>query len=71
MAKFTGTIRYNDLEGGFHELVTDAGDTYRLEGVGDVQAGQRVHVHGEVETGGFGLHMTDAPALKVSKIEPA
>ena len=30
MPKFTGTIRHNDLEGGFYELHTDNGDIYRL-----------------------------------------
>ena len=29
---FTGTVRHNDLEGGFLELVTQGGDVYRLNG---------------------------------------
>lgn len=68
--KFTGTVRKNDLEGGFHELVTDDGDTYRLEGAGDLTVGQRVTVHGRLEEGGFGFHMS-GPAIRVKRIEPA
>jgi hypothetical protein len=68
MAKFTGTIRHNDLEGGFDELVTDDGDVYRLEGDVNASAGARVRVHGKLESGGFGIHMS-GPAIKVEKIE--
>ncbi|MEZ4452385.1 MAG: DUF5818 domain-containing protein [Nannocystaceae bacterium] len=69
MAKtFTGTLRYNDLEGGFYELVTDDGDTYRLSSHGKEKAGDRVRVEGTVERGGFGIHMS-GPSLKVNKIE--
>lgn len=71
MATFTGTVRHNDLEGGFFELVTDSGDVYRLEGAGKLSPGSRVTVHGEVETGGFGIHMTGTPALKVDKVDNA
>lgn len=70
MAKLTGTVRYNDLEGGFFELETDDGDTYRLEGAKDVRAGTRVVVHGEIEEGGFGIHMS-GPSIKVTRIETA
>lgn len=72
MAKFTGTIRRSDLEGGFFELHTDDGDVYRLEGTnqakGGAKEGARVVVHGTVEDGGFGIHMS-GPSIKVSKIE--
>jgi hypothetical protein len=71
MAKYTGTVRHNDLEGGFYELVTDDGTVYRLEGQVDVKAGARVHVHGDVESGGFGIHMTGSDTLVVDKIEQA
>lgn len=70
MAKFTGTIRHNDLEGGFYELHTDDGDVYRLQGSAKVSAGDRVTVHGKVEGGGFGIHMT-GPSLIVDRIESA
>ena len=69
MAKFSGTIRKSDLEGGFFELVTDDGDVYRLEGAAKVSDGDRVTVHGTVEDGGFGIHMS-GPAIKVSRVEP-
>lgn len=71
MAKFTGTVRTNDLEGGFLELVTDGGEVYRLslQGVASPRVGSRVSVTGSVERGGFGIHMT-GPAIEVKKIEP-
>ena len=68
MSKYTGTVRHNDLEGGFLELHTEGGDVYRLEGAKGVSAGQRVTVHGSVEGGGFGIHMT-GPSIKVQRIE--
>ena len=72
MAKqFTGTVRMNDLEGGFLELVTDDGDIYRLDlssGVAAPKVGSHVSVTGRVERGGFGIHMT-GPSLAVQKIE--
>ena len=67
MATFTGTVRKNDLEGGFLELVTEAGDTYRLNGASP-KPGQRVRVTGSVESGGFGIHMS-GPAIEVESIE--
>lgn len=70
MAKFTGTIRRNDLEGGFWELHTDDGGVFRLEGGSDLQDGRHVVVHGKVEDGGFGIHMS-GPSIKVQRIESA
>lgn len=68
MAKFSGTVRKNDLEGGFLELVTDGGDVYRLQGdTGATKPGDNVTVTGTVERGGFGIHMS-GPALKVESI---
>ncbi len=69
MAKFTGTVQRNDLEGGFYELVTDSGDRYRLSSC-SAKPGARVHVEGSIEGGGFGIHMS-GPSIKVSKITPA
>jgi hypothetical protein len=67
MAKFTGVVRKNDLEGGFLELETDDGEVYRLSGATPA-VGARVRVTGKVETGGFGIHMS-GPAIEVQKIE--
>lgn len=71
MATFTGTLRKNDLEGGFLELATDGGDVYRLEGAVKAAVGSRVTVHGNVKEAGFGIHMTGSPTLEVDKSEPA
>jgi hypothetical protein len=68
MAKFTGTVRFNELEGGFYELATDDGDVYRLQGTVEVEAGARVRVTGKVESDGFGIHMS-GPAIEVERIE--
>ncbi len=70
MASFSGTVRHNDLEGGFFELHTNDGNTYRLQGASGLKAGAKVTVHGEVESGGFGIHMS-GPAIQVDRIEPA
>lgn len=68
MATFTGTIGHNDLEGGFFELCTDSGKTYRLDGGTGLRKGDRVRIEGEIDTGGFGLQMS-GPALKVERVE--
>ena len=67
MAKFTGTVRMNDLEGGFLELETDDGEVYRLDGA-KPPVGARVVVSGKIEEGGFGIHMS-GPAIRVQKFE--
>jgi hypothetical protein len=67
MASYTGTVRFNDLEGGFHELVTDDGDVYRLSKC-SAKPGQRVKVTGKVEGGGFGIHMS-GPSIEVKDLK--
>ena len=64
--KLKGTIRKNDLEGGFWELEADDGERYQLRGGGDglCVEGQRVEVEGSVDKGGFGIGMT-GPYLDV------
>ena len=66
MATFTGTVRKNDLEGGFFELATSSG-TYRLSKTGKASAGDKVEVEGEIESGGFGIQMS-GPSIKVASI---
>jgi len=70
MGSFSGTVRHNDLEGGFFELHTSGGESYRLQGASDLTVGAKVVVHGTIESGGFGLQMS-GPAIKVDKIDPA
>lgn len=66
MAKLKGTIRRNDLEGGFWELCADGGERYQLAGGDDAlrQEGARVEVDGSVDRGAFGIGMT-GPTLRV------
>ncbi len=70
MATYRGKIQHNDLEGGFFELVTDSGDTYRLTGplAANATAGQRAQITGTVESGGFGIQMS-GPSLKIDALE--
>lgn len=68
MSKFTGTVRKNDLEGGFWELEEDGGQRYQLQG-GDAKLqveGQRVEVDGQVETGAMGIGMVGGGVLSVT-----
>lgn len=72
MAKIQGTVKKNDLEGGFWELIADDGEHYQLRG--DAAAalckeGQRVQIEGSVDKGGFGIGMT-GPYLDVKSWKP-
>jgi hypothetical protein len=66
MATFKGTVKKNDLEGGFWELHTEDGKRYQLKG-GDAalkKEGAKVEVTGSVEKSAFGIGMT-GPILAV------
>lgn len=67
MAKLKGTIKKNDLEGGFWELHADDGEHYQLRGGPDglCVEGQRVEVEGKVDKGAFGIGMS-GPTLDVT-----
>ncbi|MCP4447313.1 MAG: hypothetical protein GY811_18490 [Myxococcales bacterium] len=59
MSKFTGTVKKNDLEGGFWELSCAGGERYQLQG-GDSALqveGQEVEIDGEVESASMGIGM--------------
>lgn len=67
MASYTGTVKKNDLEGGFWELHADDGERYQLQS-DDQQLlveGLRVKIDGTIDKGGFGIGMT-GPYLQVS-----
>ena len=66
MAKFRGTVRRNDLEGGHWQLEADDGTTYTLEGAPSAieQDGAKVEVDGKVDDLAMGFAMT-GPILKV------
>ena len=66
MSKLKGTMRKNDLEGGFWELVAEDGEHYQVRGGGAdlCQEGKRVEIDGAVDKGGFGIGMT-GPYLDV------
>lgn len=66
MAKYSGTVKKNDLEGGFWELHADDGESYQLRG-GDPKLfveGKRVEIEGKVDDDAFGIGMT-GPILDV------
>jgi hypothetical protein len=66
MAKYRGTIRKSDLEGGHWQLEADDGTTYVLEGapVGVTHDGAKVELDGQVDDDAMGFAMT-GPTLKV------
>jgi hypothetical protein len=66
MAKFRGTVRRNDLEGGHWQLEADDGTTYTLEGAPGAieQDGAKVEIDGAVDNNAMGFAMT-GPILKV------
>ena len=75
MAKFQGTLRRSDLEGGHWQLEADDGETYVLEGAAlDAKPaptdGSRVVVDGAVDRGAMSFAMTGA-TLKVKSLKPA
>lgn len=59
MSKFTGTVKKNDLEGGFWELACADGKSYQLQGgdSGLQVEGQGVEVEGEVASSTMGIGM--------------
>jgi hypothetical protein len=70
MAKFRGTIRRNDLEGGHYQLVADDGTAYQVDGADPAlkQDGARVEVEGAVDKGAMSFAMT-GPILKVTSVK--
>lgn len=67
MAKYSGTVQKNDLEGGFWELHASDGERYQLRGGDDALRveGLAVEIKGKVDKGGFGIGMS-GPILEVS-----
>jgi hypothetical protein len=72
MAKFRGTIKYNDLEGGHYVLAADDGMNYELEGQDPIlrRDGARVEIDGTVDRATLSLSMT-GPRLKVKSVKAA
>ena len=77
MAKFRGTLRRSDLEGGHWQLVTDGGEAYTLEraspgtdGGGTLVDGARVEIVGEVDRQALSFTMT-GPTLIVKSVKLA
>jgi len=66
MAKFHGTVRRSDLEGGHWQLEGEDGTTYVLEGAtrGIEQDGAKVEIDGAVDRDVMGIAMT-GPTLRV------
>ncbi len=59
MSKFRGTVKKNDLEGGFWELTCSDGQRYQLQGgdAGLQVEGQEVEVEGDVASNTMGIGM--------------
>ena len=70
MPKLTGTIRMNDLEGGFYQLVADDGTTYELDGNDPLLSkdGARVEMDGTVDKQTMSFRMV-GPRLKVTAVK--
>lgn len=71
MAKFRGTVRRNDLEGGHWQLVADDGTEYVLDaadGDANLAEGARVEIDGSVDRAALSFAMTGA-TLKVKAIK--
>lgn len=66
MAKFKGTVKRNNVEGGFWELHASDGERYQLRGADPdlTVEGLTVEIEGHVDTGGFGIGMS-GPILEV------
>ena len=66
MAKYRGTVKRNDLEGGHWLLEADDGNTYVLVGAAAslTQDGAKVEIDGAVDEEAMGFAMT-GPILKV------
>lgn len=70
MAKFRGTIRRNDLEGGHFQLEAEDGTTYVLDGSDPMlgKDGARVEIDGAVDKQAMSFAMT-GPVLKVRSVK--
>lgn len=73
MAKYKGTVRRNDLEGGHWQLIASDGVTYVLEGSGTGADpawvdGAHVEIDGAVDRGALSFAMT-GPVLKVKSVK--
>jgi hypothetical protein len=70
MAKFRGTIRRNDLEGGHWQLVAENGSAYVLDvetGDAGLVEGAQVEIDGTIEKNDLSFAMT-GPTLRVKSI---
>jgi hypothetical protein len=70
MAKFRGTIRRNDLEGGHFQLEAEDGTTYVLDGSDPALSkdGSKVEIDGAVDRQAMSFAMT-GPVLKVRSVK--
>ena len=71
MATYRGTMRKNDLEGGFWELHGEDGEHYQIRGGDDSLRvdGKRVEVKGNVDEDAMTIGMT-GPVLDVASWNP-
>jgi hypothetical protein len=72
MPKLKGTIRKNDLEGGFYQLIAEDGTAYELEGNDPLLSrdGAQVEIEGTIDRQALSFTMS-GPRLKVSSVKSA
>jgi hypothetical protein len=70
MPRLKGTIRKNDLEGGFYQLDAEDGTAYVLEGSDPLLSsdGARVEVEGTIDRQAVSFTMS-GPRLKVTSVK--
>lgn len=71
MAKYRGTVKHSDLEGGLWELHSESGEVYELDG-GDAtlrKDGAHVEIDGTLERGVVSIGMRGG-VLRVKKHKP-
>jgi|1186.fasta_scaffold1012642_2 hypothetical protein len=68
MAKYKGRVSRSDLEGGYWQLESADGTTYKLEGGSGLKAGVTIEVEGAVDGDAMGIGF-GSPVLKVKNVK--
>jgi hypothetical protein len=70
MPLFKGTMKKNELSGGFWELHAEDGKTYQLSGADPtlLEEGAEVEIEGKIDKQAFGIGMT-GPTIAVKSMK--